>query len=295
MIKIPPITSIRAFEVAARRLSFTKAAEELHITQSAVSKHIRHLEEWLRVSLFIRKTRSLALTPEGERYQMELSDIFQRMAWATERAMSGKEVLHLHSYTTFAMHWLIPRMKEFQDNNPEIELQLTASTQPIDTEQEHIHAVIRTMPAGFESSYKLFPVSLIPVCAPTIADRLFRFQGAAGFNQAIFLHSVAARSNWRMWLDGAGFGEFYSSRGLHFESSAMTQLAAEKGLGVAVAQPQFISDALNRGALVTPFEIAVDAKRAYYLSCTIQPSKLRALRRFSEWIMDAVKSDASAM
>ncbi|MGV6873808.1 LysR family transcriptional regulator [Pseudochelatococcus sp. B33] len=291
MPKLPPLSSIRAFESAARHLSFTKAAEELNVTQSAVSRHIRHIEDWLGVALFVRKPRLLVLTPEGERYKTELADIFQRMAWATERAARGKEILHIRSYTTFAMFWLIPRMKKFQDMHPHIDLQLTASTRPIDPEQERVHAVIRSGPGDFYLADRLFPMALMPVCSPAVQTEFLPAGDAAELVNAPLLHSVAAPSKWPTWLEGVGLRELDTSRSLRFESSAMALVAAEKGLGVSVAQPQFVQAGLRSGALVAPLPMIVEVSKAYYIACMPQHSRSAALRSFRDWILAETVED----
>ena len=294
MTRLPPLSAIRAFEVAARRLSFTEAAEELHVTQSAISRHIRHLEDHLGLQLFIRRHRALVLTPEGERYRAELAGIFRRLHWATElvvRSAAGQETLHVHAYTTFAMHWLIPRIHRFQAMHPGIEFQLTAATQALDMDREQVHAVIRIGAGNYEGSIKLFPVNLIPVCSPAVkANRLPHGQ-LEELRDATLLHSLAAPGNWPGWLEAVGLNDMDTGHGLKFESSAMAYVAAKKELGVAIGQREFIQEEIEQGTLVTPFAQMVVASRAFYLVCLPQYIRMRSLRLFQDWVLSEVDAD----
>src|SRR6202035_2228187 len=229
--------SIRAFEVAARYLSFTAAAEELNVTQSAVSRHIRHLEEHLGTKLFDRHHRSLTLTDAGEVYRAELTDLFRRLAAATGRVVrTNKSRLHIHSYSTFAMHWLIPRLPDFKEAHPEIDLQLTAFSKPLAAQHELIHAIIRVGAGDFDKTDRLFSVDLLPVCAPALRERAFRSGSIEALSNATLLHSIAANANWPIWAQSVGLSDLDTSKGMRFESSAMAYAAAERGLGVALAQ-----------------------------------------------------------
>lgn len=294
MARLPPLSAIRAFEVSARRLSFTEAADELHVTQSAVSRHIRHLEDHLGLQLFIRRHRALVLTPEGERYRAELAGIFRRLSWATElvvRSAAGQEMLHVHAYTTFAMYWLIPRIKSFQEAHPGIELQLTASTQALDVDREQVHAVIRIGAGSFESSVRLFPVNLIPICSPKVKATMLARGNVDELKKATLLHSLAAPNNWPGWLEGVGVSDLDIGHGLKFESSAMAYFAAKKDLGVAIGQREFIQEDLEQGTLVTPFPRMVVASRAFYLACLPQYIRMRSLRLFQDWVLSEVDAD----
>jgi LysR family glycine cleavage system transcriptional activator len=294
MSRLPPLSAIRAFEVSARRLSFTEAATELHVTQSAVSRHIRHLEDHLGLQLFIRRHRALVLTPEGERYRDELSGIFRRLSRATDlvvRSAAGQEMLHIHAYTTFAMYWLIPRIRRFQEAYPGVELQLTASTQALDIEREQVHAVIRIGAGNFEGSIKLFPVNLIPICSPRTRATMLPSGTFEDLKKATLLHSLAAPNNWPGWLESVGLSDLDTGHGLRFESSAMTYLAARKDLGVAIGQREFIQEDLQQGALLTPFKHMVIASRAFYLVCLPQYIRMKSLRLFQDWVLSEVDAD----
>ncbi len=292
MTRLPPLASIRAFEASARLMSFTKASEELNITQSAISRHIRHLEDWLGVPLFVRKPRALLLTPEGERYKFELGDMFLRITEATERIASGQEQLHIHSSTTFAMHWLIPRIASFHKLNPGIDLQLTSSPRPVDPDERHVHGVIRVGPASHDSPAKLFAMNLVPVCAPSLIKKHQLKADPNSLRKVPLLHSLAAPANWQSWLNGVGVTGIELDRGTRFESSAMCILAAEKGMGVAVTQKEFITEAVQRGTLALPFPTVIEPGPSFYfahLSAIVQNS---ALDKFRRWLLAEARAIA---
>lgn len=293
MARLPPLAAVRAFEAAARHLSFTKAAEELFVTQSAVSRHIRHLEEWLGTRLFERRHRTLELTAEGEQYRFEIASVFRRLASATERivrASDGRENLNIHSYTTFAMSWLIPRIANFQKAHPGIELRLTAATRPLGSDREQVHGVISLGPGPFEAAVRLFPVVLIPVCTPAYMQQHLGSRSAAELSRVTLLHSIAAEHNWEIWTQLCGFPEVDLGAGLRFDSSAMAYVAASRGMGVAMAQMEFVREDLAEGRLVAPFPTAVVAKRAYYFSMADRGARSQALARFRDWLLTEVES-----
>jgi LysR family glycine cleavage system transcriptional activator len=291
MARLPPLAAVRAFEAAARYQSFTKAAEELFVTQSAISRHIRHLEDWLGTPLFVRKHRGLVLTPEGEQYRFEIASVFRRLTSATnriKRSATGKEVLNIHSFQTFAMLWLLPRLPKFQQSMPDVELRFTAGTRPIGTEQEQVHALISIGPGTFESSLKLFPVTAIPVCTPDYAAHHFPERTEAELSNATLLHSIAAEHNWEVWAERSGFFELDIVQGMRFDSSAMAIAAAERHMGVAIAQFEFVQAHLSSGAFVAPFPSLVIAKRSYYLSLLTQRSA--TVLFFRDWLLAEVEA-----
>lgn len=298
MSNLPPLASIRAFEVAARHLSFTKAADELCVTQSAVSRHIRHLEDRLGRQLFIRGHRTLLLTPAGEKYADELAGVFRQLGWATDRAArsSNEEQLLIHAYTTFAMYWLVPRLKRFKELYPNIEVQLTAATSEANAEQQQAHAILRVGPGQFENTQPIFPVRLVPVCTPDIRDAyLSDPRDLMQLSRVTLLHSLAVRSNWPSWLRHTGAHNVEPDHGFWFEASAMAYTAAERSLGVALAQFYFIDDQIKRNALVIPFPYSLESERVYCLTWPHRYSKLEPLVRFREWLAGEVEAQRQGL
>jgi len=283
MAKLPSLLSLRAFDASARHLSFTKAARELHLTQSAVSRHIRHLEEHLGIPLFARAYRKIVLTPEGEAYKQDICSVFRQIERATSRLILAKNMqsLHIHSYTYIATAWLVPRLKGFSEANSDIDFTLTASAHS-DLSREGVHGFIHTGTGEFLLADKMFDINLVPVCAPALAKRLKRPRDLC---LVPLLHSLAYPSNWSTWLTGAGETAVDPARGLHFESTVMACAAAISGLGVAMAHEVLVRSDLAAGSLVKPFNIAVSANRAYYFVRMPDHSSFRALEVFRSWLL----------
>lgn len=287
MSRSPPLAALRAFEAAARHRSFTKAGEELFLTQSAISRHVRNIEDYFGVPMFFRSHRAITLTPEGDQYMRELVDAFARIDLATRRVKHAgrQDILTVHVYTTFAMQWLIPRLKRFQDTNPEVDVRMTASLQPVDFNHDNIHCAIRTSPNDWGKSVradKLFDSWLIPVGAPATVAGL---REPRDLRNATLLHSLARIGDWRLWLNAAGAADIDADRGLKFESSAMAYLAAAKGMGIAMAQGFLVQDELRRGSLLKVFPQTVQSDRTYYLLSSPRYLGHPALEVFRDWLL----------
>jgi len=292
MSRLPPLSAIRAFEASARHLNFTKAAEELFVTQSAISRHIRNLEDLLGAELFVRGPRGLALTPAGEQYHYEIAGLFRKLTVATDRVrrtVSGRERLNVHSFTTFAMNWLIPRLRGFQKAHPHIDILLTASNTTAGVDLEQAHAVISVGPGPFERSIRLFPVSLIPVCTPEYCRECLPDRSVESLVDATLLHATAAENNWELWLQRCGGPDLDLGAGLRFDSSAMAYVAATRNMGVAMGNYQFVRNELERGILMAPMPTLLVKSRSFYLSLTTQESP--ALRHFQDWVQSEVEAD----
>lgn len=278
---------MRAFEAAGRHLSLSRAAEELNVTQSAVSRQVRLLEDQLGVNLFERTPRSIVLTPKGKQYLEDITDAFALLEDATNRVRErrSEDILKLQVYSTFALRWLIPRLGGFAEAHPEIEVQLMnlSPTKPIDFEHEFTDACIRT---GFGDwpgvrADWLIPNSLIAVCHPHLAEQL---KEPSDLKQATLLHSYARPDDWRKWLSSVGADAVDPMRGLKFENSMLAYEAAAEGLGIVIAQASLVQKELHSGALVIPFRYVMPAERTYYL---IAPNRQepRRVSIFREWIL----------
>lgn len=293
MARLPPLTALRAFESAARNRSFTKAAEELFLTQSAISRHVRNLEELFGIALFYRNHRAVTLTPDGEAYMRDVVEAFARIDLATRRLRySGRQnVLNLQAFSTFAMYWLIPRLGRFQEINPEIEVRLTASVAPLDFEHSDIHASIRAVNGRVDEGIradKLFDYGLIAVGAPSIAAGTRPLRTPSDLKNVALLHSLARPEDWGVWLQAVGAQDVPLESGMKFESSAMAYRAAEQGLGVALAQSFLIQDELAKGSLRRLFPHEVPSERTYYLLSSPRHCGDPALELFRQWLLDEI-------
>ncbi|WP_157792976.1 transcriptional regulator GcvA [Bordetella genomosp. 8] len=292
MSRLPPLTALRAFESAARNRSFTKAAQELFLTQSAISRHVRNLEELFGIPLFYRNHRAVTLTPDGEAYMRDVVDAFARIDLATRRLkFSGRQnVLNLQAFSTFAMYWLIPRLGRFQEINPEIEVRLTASVAPLDFEHSDIHASIRAVAGRVDDgirSDRLFDYRLIAVGAPSMAAA-WPLRVPGDLKNATLLHSLARPEDWGVWLRAVGAQDVPLEGGMKFESSAMAYRAAEQGLGVALAQSFLVQGELANGTLRRIFLHEVASERTYYLMSSPRHCGDPALELFRGWLLDEI-------
>ncbi|HYG45455.1 MAG TPA: transcriptional regulator GcvA [Bordetella sp.] len=298
--RLPPLTALRAFESAARNRSFTKAAQELFLTQSAISRHVRNLEELFGIPLFYRNHRAVTLTPDGEAYMRDVVDAFARIDLATRRLRySGRQnILNLQAFSTFAMYWLIPRLGRFQEINPEIEVRLTASIAPLDFEHSDIHASIRAVTGRVDDnirSDKLFDYRLIAVAAPSVASGVWPLRTPADLKNATLLHSLARPEDWGVWLHAVGANDIALEGGMKFESSAMAYRAAEQGLGVALAQSFLIEEELAAGTLRQIFPHEVPSERTYYLMSSPRHCGDPALELFRNWLLDEIAAATTAL
>lgn len=289
MTRLPPLTALKAFESAARNQSFTKAAQELFLTQSAISRHIRNLETLYGVPLFYRDHRAVTLTPEGKAYMREVVEAFSIIDLATRKLrFSGRQnVLNLQVYSTFAMHWLIPRLGKFLEINPEIDLRLTASVAPVDFEHSDVHACIRTIvgpPDESIRSDRLFDYSLIAVGGPDAASGKWSLRDPADLRHVTLLHSLARPRDWEVWLSAVGVAGVSPDRGMKFESSAMAYLAAQQGLGIAIAQSFLIQEEMRKGLLTQVFPHEVPSERTYYLLTSPRHVGDTALELLRDWL-----------
>jgi LysR family glycine cleavage system transcriptional activator len=290
-----PLNSLRAFEAAGRHMSFTVAAEELNVTQVAVSRQVRVLEDYLEVPLFVRGHRSLKLTEDGERLLAAISRALEDV----DRVISAislrgrRDVLAIQAYTTFAQKWLIPRLAGFHERHPNIEVRLTASLQPVNFERQNVHAAIRSGRGEFDGcdSELVVPIELTPVCSPRLDTKL---EGAAGLSKLTLLHSLARRDDWSSWLRSAGFTSVDPQRGLKFENSALSYEAALQGIGIAIGIRVLIEPYLRAGTLVCPFPHICRLNEGYYLVSPKNKPTTSALRAFQDWVRRETSTAAEA-
>lgn len=270
--QLPPLDLIQGFEVAARTLSFTKAAEELALTQSAVSRQIRALEEHLGVALFERRTRALSLTAEGRRLQKTAEDVLTLLQDATNRIRADASARHLTVSTTagFASLWLIPRLRRFTNLHPDVDVRISASYRMMDVDRGQVDVAVRYMPiaAAPAGAICLFGEEVTPVCSPSLlsdgAPALRRLQDLAGHT---LLHLDAAEGilDWETWLVAEGLSDLRAAGSLRFDNYEQIVRAALDGQGVALGIRRFVQHLLDEGQLIVPFGATMVGQRAYYI------------------------------
>lgn len=281
-----PLNALRTFEVAARYESFTAAAEELGVTQVAVSRQVKALEEYLEVPLFKRGHQSLALTQQGAQLQpvlnKSLDDIYRIVEKVSLRGRS--DVVNVQAYTTFAQRWLIPKLTDFNLHHPTIEVRVSASLAPVDFKTQSIDFAIRSGkgPMPDCDSLLLAPIILTPVCTREYAERV-GLKSASDLRNATLLHSLARHQDWSTWLAQQGESVERFGNSLRFENSALAYEAAIHGLGVAMGLTVLTEELVRKHVFVEPFSNRVAISEGYYLNWPNQRSLKGALLKFRDW------------
>ncbi|HEX6979783.1 MAG TPA: transcriptional regulator GcvA [Alphaproteobacteria bacterium] len=282
---LPPLNALRAFEAAARHLSFTRAADELHVTQAAVSHQVKALEAQLGVRLFRRLTRGLLLTEEGHALLPELREAFDRLAQAVDRVRrGGPGTLTISVLTTFALGWLVPRLPKFQAAHPSIDVRLTTTSRMVNFATEDVDVAIRYGAGGWRDLHcdKLFDDVLTPLAGARFKDRLRRPEDILSVP---LLHEHDGPYDWPIWFRAVGLPPDKAKPGTRFDSTRIAVHAAIAGAGVAVGAPFMFSDELAAGTLFQPFDILVPNGKAYWLVCPEATAERPKIKAFREWIL----------
>ena len=253
-----PLNALRAFDSAARHLNLTRAAHELHVTQTAVSQHIRKLEEQLGTPLFRRLPRGLALTDEGQALWPVVADCFGRLERALGQLRNDRprEVLTLGVVGTFAVGWLLPRLADFETRHPHIDLRMQTHNNRVDLNAEGLDAAIRFGDGAWHGLQAdlLVHAPLPPLCAPAIAEHLRQPGDLRG---QTLLRSFRT-AEWEQWCQAAEVATLRAA-GPQFDSSIALAEAAAQGAGVALLPPAMFTHLLRAGRLVQPFALTVPA------------------------------------
>ncbi|AKJ28363.1 LysR family transcriptional regulator [Caldimonas brevitalea] len=282
-----PLNALRAFEVSARHLSFTRAAIELRVTQTAVSQQVKNLEDRLGVALFRRLPRGLALTAEGQALLPVLADGFGRIAGVLQQFQGGRfrETLNVAAVGTFAVGWLMPRLDSFRRDHPFIDLRLFTNNNRVDIAGEGLDFAIRFGDGAWHGTQAepLLEAPLSPVCTPAVATRL---RTPADLEHETLLRSYRA-DEWTRWFAAAGVPGPPLLRGPVFDSSLTMAEAAGLGAGVALLPVTLFTRELSGGRLVRPFEIEVSTGR-YWLTWLKSKRQTPAMRSFRAWLVGEV-------
>ena len=272
--RLPSLDLLRGFEAAARLLSFTRAGEELHLTQSAVSRQIQELETQLGTPLFERRHRSLALTEAGRQFYATAAQVLATMRAATDRlrAQSGRRALAVTTTHSFAALWLIPRLAGFTRAHPAVDVRISADTRVQDLERDGLDVAIRHGPPSLAGpdAERLFGERVFPVCSPKLLqDRSRPLKVPADLSRHVLLSydDPEVRHpwlHWRTWLEVEGLAELKPAGRISFSGYEQIIAAAVAGHGVALGRTPLLKDALASGELVAPFKRSADPARAYY-------------------------------
>lgn len=287
MQALPPLNAVRAFEAAARHLSFTKAAQELSVTQAAVSHQIKALEERLGVRLFQRRHRSLLLTAEGQRYFPEVQRAFELLRDATARIAreESKGVFTLSTISSFAARWLVPRLGKFVAAHPDIDLRLATSQRLTDFAREQVDAAIRYGGGDYPglAATLLMTEELYPVCSPDLIARL-PLRHPEDLRNHTLLHDDGVEE-WGEWLVAAGVTGVNNDHGHWYRDSSLLLQAAIAGQGVALGRSVLAAEEIAAGRLVRPFDWSLPSTNAYYFVCPQSSMHRGKVVAFREWLL----------
>lgn len=301
--KLPSLNSLTTFEAAARQLSFTRAASELHVSQAAVSRQIRRLEEHLGVTLFHRQHRSLRLTAAGKRFQQAVIMGLEHIAGAADEiaVQRGSDLITVGATIAFATYWLMPRLARFHKAYPEIDVRVRASDYRSDLEAEEIDIAFTcgdSHPVGREAHF-LFTEQAFPVCSPAYLQAHPRLQRPEDLLQHTLLHLddvVWERIGWspitwQTWLERYCIGTLPQRRGLWFDNYPMIVQAALNGDGVALGWQHLVGDLVACDALVRPIEGILDSQRGFFMLLAGDRPASDATNAFRDWILADVGQD----
>ncbi|MBS0561290.1 MAG: transcriptional regulator GcvA [Proteobacteria bacterium] len=292
---LPSLTGLRAFEAAARHMSFTRAAAELNVTQTAISHQIRRLEEQLGLALFVRRNRALALTREAQEYLPAIRTAFEELRRATEklRRPDHEAVLTVSTTASLAIKWLVTRVASFQDAHPGIEVRLTTSTHLVDFQREEVDMAVRFGRghwAGLRADW-LMAEDMFPVCSPALPTAERPLRRPEDLAHHTLLHTSTWREDWQLWLTAAGLPVTLAGRrGLTFDQSLTALQAAMEGLGVAMGRTHLVESDIAAGRLVAPFDVVLPQDAGYYVVAPQATAASPKIARFRDWLIASART-----
>ncbi len=297
MVDFPPLNSLRAFEAAARHLSFTKAAQELHVTPAAISQQIRQLEDFYGLALFRRTTRSLILTEAAQLALPVIKEAFDRLAEANRRLKSdrGNKILTVSSSPSIGERWLLPRLERFRTLHPEIDIRIDTTDVLADFRDDRVDIAIRYGRGRYEGleADVLMDDIAFPVCSPALIEGDPPLRKPVDLRHHTLLHPEwrqerDAQPSWQMWLRAAGVTGVDVTRGIRFSTDTMLAHAAADGLGVALAVSSMVQRELANGTLVRPFGAKGSQITTEFRPFLVYPKRNLSLPRvaaFRDWAM----------
>ncbi|MCF4998734.1 LysR family transcriptional regulator [Pseudomonas syringae] len=288
MKRLPPLPALHTFLITAQCCNFTRAAEQLHITQGAVSRQIAGLEDFLGYPLFIRLARGLELTAEGREWLPRLQQMFGMISEAVEQIGKKHETLLLKA-PSCVMRWLLPRLLQWQKERPDVPVKLTASLKHgVDFQREQFDAAViyGAPPEHSSSALHLFDEQLTPVCSPSLLKGSLGLQEPRDLQQHLLLHPTHDDQDWNVWLNAADLRLNNVSTGQHFETLDQAMSMASHGTGVAIGDWSLIGDDLRAGRLVMPFDLKVKTGLAYYVVYPQKPEPSAGLRELIGWLVE---------
>ncbi|WP_434361840.1 transcriptional regulator GcvA [Parasalinivibrio latis] len=288
--KIPPLNALKSFEAAARHLSFTKSAEELHVTQAAVSHQVRSLEEFLGVTLFTRAHQSLNLTDAGKAILPKLSDALDLIEESYQDLYAESQTVRLNikAPSTFTQRWLLRYIGEYQTHHPNVDIRLSAIDNDTDFFPDAFDLEIRYEigECDAENAHLIFTEQVFPVCHPSFLQGEKAIKTPSDLTQHRLLHINLYPEDWAMWLRSANVTDIDPAKGYRFDQTSLTMEAAMNQLGVALGRSPVIDGILEKGELVEPFNHRIQSRGGYWLIVKNDLSgRLAHVSDFKDWIL----------
>jgi len=299
--RLPSLDLLKGFEAAARLLSFTKAGEELYLSQSAVSRQIQELEEQLGVRLFERRHRALALTEDGRTLYAAAAQALATMRAVTDRlrAGRGRQTLAVTTTQSFASLWLIPRLAGFTRKHPELDVRISAETRVLDLERDGLDLAIRHGPATMVGPHvlRLFGERVFPVCSPKLMeDKKKPLREPADLRHHVLLQYDDPDGrhpwlHWKTWLEVERLTDLRPAGSLVFSGYEQIIPAAVGGFGVALGRSPLVRKLLASGELVAPFKRSADPARGYFAIVSKNSAGRPEVADFIAWLKEEAKKE----
>lgn len=295
---LPSLNALRAFESAARHLSFTRAADELYVTQAAISHQVKSLEEQIGLQLFLRRNRHLILTDAGQTLLPDLMAAFDAMDTALARVKRRDQagILTIATLDSLAATWLMPRLALFRRDNPDIDIRLATSDLIVDYNRNGIDIGIRYGGGNWPGlrAEELMGDRIFPVCSPELMVRGSGLKTPGDLRHFPLIHDDMPE-DWKMWLNAAGLKDIDPTRGTGYTHSNLVIQAAINGEGVALGRGLLVADSIDAGKLVAPFDLALITQYRYYVASTETNYDRPKVRVFREWLMREAKKTSSKL
>lgn len=290
---LPPLKALRAFEAAARHSSFTEAANELYVTQGAISRQVKSLEDFFSCQLFNRTSRGLQLTPPGNDLFKTLAESFDAICRTTDYLLQPDNKLHVVVPPTFSVKWLLPRLARFQQFQPGIELSLTTMWEQhhYDVQHEFQAAIVKDSIIEVPGhAIPLFKETMAPVCSPGLLSKQ-SLNTVSHLNSVELLHPTRDRTDWQNWLKLNSAIDVHTNSGLVFDAMELAINAAVRGHGVAMVDLTMVQEELELGYLVKPCNKSLENGIGYFLVHSTEPRFQIQIDAFKNWLFSEIKLD----
>jgi LysR family transcriptional regulator, glycine cleavage system transcriptional activator len=287
IMALPPLYALRAFDMAVRYGSFRRAAEALHVTPGAISRHIKTLENWYNCQLFVRSGPKVKVSEQGFILAQKLREGFQQLETACEQFPATNQVLRLKAPSTLSMRWLLDALKQLYIENPSFKINMSSvwmDVDYVDFKLEEFDCAILLGDGSFGQNTEtslLFKEWLIPVCSPSLKEKAQR-----SLDECSLIHTTADKRDWKAWLDGANFiSRPNLKNGITFDTLEQGINAAVEGYGVSIGDLRLVLPLIKAGKLVLPYQTAVATGHSYYFTWPHNTPHHNKIFQFSEFIM----------